>query len=160
MTLVELVSNKIGLGFDCLLVRVTGYSLITWVYNRAAGIGYIHSLLLTTTGARTGRSRRAVLPYFMDGDRYVIVGSNGGGPNDPHWTTNLRAHPDVEICVERRPQMARAEVASGEQRERLWQAITKGRGPYAYYQKQAKPREIPVVVLIPTHAGASAEISS
>jgi len=149
VTLVDLVSNRVGLGLDRLLVRLTGYSFVTWVYNRASGVGYIHSLLLTTTGAKTGRTRRAVLPYHVDGERFVIVGSNGGAKRDPHWAVNLRTHLEAEIHVARRRRPIRAHIAAGEERERLWQAITKGRGPYAYYQKTAAPREIPVVVLSP-----------
>jgi len=149
VTLVDFVSNPIGLGLDRMLVRLSGYSFVTWVYNRASGVGYIHSLLLTTTGAKTGHTRRAVLPYHVDGDRYVIVGSNGGAKRDPHWAVNLRAHPEAVVHVARRRRSVTAHVATGEERERLWREITKGRGPYAYYQKSAAPREIPVAMLSP-----------
>lgn len=149
MTLIDLVSNPIGLRLDKLLVRLTGYSFVTWVYNRASGVGYIHSLLLTNTGAKSGSLRRAVLPYYEDGERFVIVGSNGGAKRDPHWAVNLRRHPEAVVHVARRRRAVRAHIAAGEERERLWGEITKGRGPYAYYQKTAAPREIPVVVLSP-----------
>ena len=149
MTLVDLVSNPVGLALDRLLVRLCGYSFVTWVYNRASGVGYIDSLLLTSTGSKTGRRRRAVLPYHVDGERFVIVGSNGGSQRDPHWAVNLRANPQAEIHVRRRRRAVTAHVAAGEERERLWQTITRGRGPYAWYQQTAAPREIPVVVLAP-----------
>ena len=149
MTLIDLVSNPLGLGLDRLGVRLSGYSFVTWVYNRASGVGYIQSLLLTSIGAKTGRRRRAVLPYYSDGERFVIVGSNGGAKRDPHWAVNLRAHPEAEVHVSRRRHAVTAHFSAGEERELLWGAITKGRGPYAYYQKAAAPREIPVVVLSP-----------
>ena len=149
MTLIDLVSNKVGLGIDCWLVRLIGFSFVTWVYNRAAGISYVHCLLLTNRGAKTGLRRTAVLPYYVDGARYVIVGSNGGAKQDPHWAHNLRAHSDATIHVARRRLNVTAHIAEGEERAGLWQAITRGRGPYAYYQKTATPRVIPVVVLSP-----------
>ena len=149
MSLVELVSNRFFMAVDRLLVRFTGYSLVSHVYARATGLGYLSSLLLTTTGARSGRTRRAVLPYYRDGERLVVVGSNGGIRRDPMWVGNLRTHPDARVHVARRPMEVRAHIAEGEERERLWSSITKGRGPYAAYQKSAQPRVIPVVVLAP-----------
>ena len=92
---------------------------------------------------------RMVLPYYVDGERYVIVGSNGGAANDPSWAHNLRASPEATVHVARKRIPVDAHIADGEERERLWQAITRGRGPYAYYQKQAGARSIPVVVLTP-----------
>lgn len=147
MTLAELVSNRVGLAVDRLLVRWTGYSFVSWAYGRALGTGYLPSLLLATTGAKTGRRRTAVLPYYVDGDRWVIVGSNGGAPTDPSWAVNLRAHPVADIWVGRTHVAVRAYIASGDERARLWQDITKGRGAYARYQRMAQPREIPFVVL-------------
>jgi len=147
VSLVALVSNRFFLALDCLLVRFTGYSLVSHVYGRAVGTGYLSSLLLTTTGARSGRRRRAVLPYYRDGERLVIVGSNGGSRRDPMWVWNLRAEPRARVHLARRSMEVTAHVAEGEERTRLWESITRGRGPYAAYQKRAHPRIIPVVVL-------------
>ena len=57
------------------------------------------TLLLTTIGRRTGRTRRTPLIYGRDGDRYVVVASAGGQPNHPAWYLNLRADPRVRIQV-------------------------------------------------------------
>ncbi|TMD29459.1 MAG: nitroreductase family deazaflavin-dependent oxidoreductase, partial [Chloroflexi bacterium] len=46
-------------------------------------------MLLTTTGARTGRPRNAIVTYTRDGDRYVIAGSKSGAPTHPAWFHNL-----------------------------------------------------------------------
>lgn len=150
MTLVHLVSNRPSLALDRLLVRFTGISFITWVYMRAAGISYIPTLLLRTTGARTGRGRSAVLPYYRDGTRFLLVGSNGGAKVDPGWVCNLRANSHATIFVRRHALSVVAAIAAGAERERLWHSITGGRGPYAQYQAWARPRELPIVILTPS----------
>ncbi|WP_233712127.1 nitroreductase/quinone reductase family protein [Kribbella turkmenica] len=54
-------------------------------------------LLLTTTGARSGRPHTAILGYYPDGDRVLVVGSAGGGPKHPDWYHNLMANPEVTV---------------------------------------------------------------
>ncbi len=56
-------------------------------------------LLLTTTGRKTGEERTTPLIYAEDGDRYVIVASKGGAPEDPGWYRNLEKTPEVELQV-------------------------------------------------------------
>ncbi len=98
-------------------------------------------LLLTTRGARSGQPRTAPVMYVMDGDRPVVFASNIGAPRHPGWYRNLVADPNitVEIGSERFP--ATAVVASGEERERLWQMF-----PFPEHQERTR-RQIPVVVL-------------
>jgi F420H(2)-dependent quinone reductase len=57
------------------------------------------SLLLRTTGAKSGQARTTALAYTRDGDDYVIAASNGGAPRSPGWYYNLKANPDAEINV-------------------------------------------------------------
>jgi deazaflavin-dependent oxidoreductase (nitroreductase family) len=103
-------------------------------------------LLLTTTGHKTGRARTVPLPYFRDGARYVLVASFGGNAQNPAWVTNLSTHPEVRIQVGRRRMAARAQVASGAERERIWSQITTDYPRYRVYQQKTE-REIPLVVL-------------
>jgi deazaflavin-dependent oxidoreductase (nitroreductase family) len=56
-------------------------------------------LLLTTTGAKTGRTRLAVLANLSVEGRMIIVGSLGGAPNHPDWVHNLRANPGAHVEV-------------------------------------------------------------
>jgi deazaflavin-dependent oxidoreductase (nitroreductase family) len=96
-----------------------------------------------------------VLPYDEDGDRYLVVGSHGGRPTDPIWALNVRAHPEVRVRpADRRWRFARAHVAQGAERERLWRAITV-QGAYRYYERAAHPRVIPVVVVEPVDPRAA-----
>jgi deazaflavin-dependent oxidoreductase (nitroreductase family) len=103
-------------------------------------------LLLTTTGRTSGEKRTVPLIYAQDGDRYVIVASKGGAPEHPGWYQNLDKTPTVELQVKDEVFRARARLAKGEERERLWKLANT---VWKYYDDYAKktPREIPVVVL-------------
>ena len=103
-------------------------------------------LLLTTTGRRTGRQSTTPLIYAEDGDRYVIVASQGGAPEHPGWYRNLAKKPEVEVQVEDEVFYARARTADGEERERLWRKANEIWPHYDEYAKRTD-RVIPVVVL-------------
>lgn len=106
----------------------------------------VPTLLLTTTGRRSGEQRTTPLIYGQDGDRYVVVASKGGAPQHPAWYLNLSAQPAVELQVAAERFRARARTAAPNERERLW-TLMAGIWP-AYDDYQAKTeREIPVVVL-------------
>jgi deazaflavin-dependent oxidoreductase (nitroreductase family) len=104
------------------------------------------SLLLTTRGRRSGDLRRTALFYGKDGDRYLLVASNGGSPTHPAWYLNLAAHPEVELQVGADRFAAMASTASGDERARLFELMASIFLPYNEYQAKAG-REIPVVVL-------------
>ena len=103
-------------------------------------------LLLTTTGRKTGEPRTTPLIYAQDGDRYVIVASNGGDPEHPGWYENLSKDPNVELQVLDDVFAARARTAEGEERERLWRLANTVWKHYDEYQTRTD-RQIPVVVL-------------
>ena len=154
--LIPWISNPRGLAVDRWLVRATGHSLVGRVYLRAGGFALRPHLLLETSHWRSGARRTVVLPYSEDGGRYLVVGSHGGRPTDPIWALNLRAQPEVRVrAADRRWRRARAHVAQGAERERLWRAIT-AEGAYRYYERAAHPRVIPVVVVEPVDPGAAA----
>jgi proline iminopeptidase len=89
------------------------------------------------------------LIYGEAGDSYVIIASKGGLPSHPIWYLNLLANPDCELMVGPRSLSARARVAEGEERERLWKQMAEMYPPYNEYQERAGARTIPVVVLDP-----------
>jgi len=103
-------------------------------------------LLLTTKGRKSGNETTTPLIYERDGDRFVIVASKGGMPENPGWYLNLVANPEVELQVEDEVFPARARTAEGEERERLWALVNRQWPDYDEYQKKTD-REIPVVVL-------------
>jgi deazaflavin-dependent oxidoreductase (nitroreductase family) len=109
-----------------------------------AGVpGIVPCLLLTTIGRRSGEKRTSPLFYGRAGDAYVIIGSKGGAATHPGWYLNLRANPTAEVQVAREHFTVRARVATGQEREHLFEQMAP---PYRDYQQKTK-RELPVVVL-------------
>jgi deazaflavin-dependent oxidoreductase (nitroreductase family) len=90
--------------------------------------GHLHqgmtTLLLSTRGRRSGRLRRTALIYGQDGDRYLIVASNGGSANHPAWYLNLSDDPGVEVQVGPDKFAARARTATAEEKPELWRKMT------------------------------------
>jgi deazaflavin-dependent oxidoreductase (nitroreductase family) len=108
----------------------------------------VPSLMLTTTGRKSGEKFMFPLFYGEIGDSYIIVASKGGAPKHPVWYLNILANPEVEVQVGTRKLKAHARTAMGEERARLWEKALEFWPPYADYQKKTE-REIPVVVLDP-----------
>ena len=106
----------------------------------------VPTLLLTTTGRRTGRSLMLPLIYGTHGDHYVVVASKGGRPQHPGWYVNLVAEPTVQVQVGAERFTARARTASGDERAALWTRMAEIWPPYNEYQTRTD-RQIPVVVL-------------
>ncbi len=119
-----------------------------WDSTPLGGPGVLPTLLLTTTGRKSGEPRSLPLIYGEFGDRYVVVASKGGLPNHPLWYRNLEAAPECQLKVGAKPVSARARVAEGAEREELWAKMVEIYAPYSDYQK-ATERTIPVVVLDP-----------
>jgi deazaflavin-dependent oxidoreductase (nitroreductase family) len=103
-------------------------------------------LLLTTTGARSGRRRTTPLAHTRDGNRYVVIASKGGAPSNPDWFRNVVAKPEVTVEVGGESFDARASVPTGSERKRLYDAQAALMPNFAEYQRKTA-REIPVVVL-------------
>jgi deazaflavin-dependent oxidoreductase (nitroreductase family) len=106
-------------------------------------------LVLTTTGARTGQRRRALLFFSMDGADYVIAGTASGSTRDPAWLHNLEANPTPSVEVDGRQFEASATIAEGAERDRLWQEHLDAQPQLAAHAEQAG-RTIPMVRLTPT----------
>jgi proline iminopeptidase len=106
----------------------------------------VPSLLLTTTGRKSGEKYIVPLHYGAYGKSIIIVASKGGAPEHPSWYKNLQSNPEAEVQVGTKTIKVKARTASGEERAKLWQEALKFWPPYADYQKKAL-REIPVVVL-------------
>jgi deazaflavin-dependent oxidoreductase (nitroreductase family) len=107
-------------------------------------------MLLTTVGARSGTERISPVMYHRDGERYIVVASKGGAPENPDWYNNLKANPvaRVEVGTEMGTESfeVRASEAEGEERDRLYAervAIAPGFGEY----ERQTSRKIPVMIL-------------
>jgi len=106
----------------------------------------VTTLLLTTTGRRTGLARTTPLIYGRAGERYLVVASRGGAPAHPSWYDNLVAQPIVQVQVMADRFKARARTATAAERPALWKTMAAIWPPYDEYQ-QRTAREIPVVIL-------------
>src|SRR6478736_4517352 len=104
------------------------------------------TLLLTTTGRRSGEQRTTPLIYGTDNGGYMVVASKGGSDEPPAWYLNLREHPEVEVQVRDDVFRARARDATDEEKPALWSKMTEQWPDYDAYQQKTE-REIPVVVL-------------
>jgi deazaflavin-dependent oxidoreductase (nitroreductase family) len=107
------------------------------------------SLLITTTGRRSGLPRTQPLLYATDGGAYVVVGSNWGQENHPAWSTNLLADPVARVTLGDQEFGVRATLATGADRERLWQIVQPVWPGYAAYAERAESREIRIFRLTP-----------
>jgi len=125
-----------------------------FLYERSDGrtghrmIG-VPTLLLRSTGRRSGAPRCNALVYATDGSSYVLVASNGGSDQAPGWLFNVRAEPAVEVQVGRRriPAQARVLERGDADYDRLWRLVNdNNHGRYDAYQAGTR-RPIPLVVV-------------
>jgi deazaflavin-dependent oxidoreductase (nitroreductase family) len=127
-------------------VATDGADGYMWDARLGGGKGFVPTLLLTTTGRKSGRALTLPLIFGQFGEDYVIVASKGGAPAHPAWYLNLQAQPEVGLQIKGDKFQALARTAQGEERAKLWPKMVEIYGPYADYQTKTA-REIPVVVL-------------
>lgn len=104
------------------------------------------TLLLTTTGRKSGEPRTTPLIYAPQGEAYTVVASKGGSDAPPAWYLNLEANPAVEVQIKGELFKARARTASAEEKPQMWQTMASEWPAYDTYQQNTS-RSIPVVVL-------------
>jgi deazaflavin-dependent oxidoreductase (nitroreductase family) len=98
-------------------------------------------LVLTTTGAKSGKERTTVVGFRKDGDRIVAIASGNGAPKHPAWYLNLQARPIATVEVGPDKFKVRARTARPEEREHLKRVVS-----YIEQQQTLTTREIPIVV--------------
>lgn len=101
------------------------------------------TLLLTTTGAKSGLPRTTPLLYARDGDALVVVGSNFGQARHPAWTGNLLAHPQAVVTMAGRDIPVVATQLQGEDAERAYASMEALARTYTEYRARTD-REIRV----------------
>jgi deazaflavin-dependent oxidoreductase (nitroreductase family) len=103
-------------------------------------------LILTTTGAKSGKQRTHPLVYLPDGDRLIVFASKGGAPTSPDWYHNLVANPTATVELGNETFDVKATVLTGEERDRIFAKQAEQMPGFAEYQAKTT-RTIPVVVL-------------
>src|SRR6202034_4273196 len=129
-------------------IATNGEDGYLWDASIGGGKGMVPTLLLTTTGRKSGRVLTLPLIFGRSGANYVVVASKGGAPAHPAWYLNLQANPEVQLQVKADKFTALAHTADAEERAKLWPKMVEIYGPYAQYQAKTD-RQIPVVVLKP-----------
>ena len=119
-----------------------------WDASLGGGKGMVPTLLLTTTGRKSGNALTLPLIFGRAGPSYVVVASKGGAPAHPAWYLNLQANPEVQVQVKGEKFTARAHTAEAAERATLWPKMVAIYEPYEQYQTKTD-RQIPVVVLTP-----------
>jgi deazaflavin-dependent oxidoreductase (nitroreductase family) len=114
---VILFTRKVVVPADRVVARLTRGRLVTF------GLRELPTLVLTTTGRRSGKPRAAPILYLADGDAWVVAGSNFGQEHHPAWSANLLANPDATINVRGREIAVHAHLAEGAERVRLLSAL-------------------------------------
>ncbi len=103
-------------------------------------------LLLTSTGAKTGRKHTTPVMYLADGDRLLVFASKAGAPTNPAWYHNLLANPEATVEVGEEKFQAKASVLQGEERDRFYEEQASLYPGFREYQEKTS-RVIPVVAL-------------
>jgi deazaflavin-dependent oxidoreductase (nitroreductase family) len=116
-------------------------------------VGYIWNgvptLLLTTTGRKSGQPRTTPLIHARDGGDYLVVASMGGAPQHPQWYLNLVANASAQIQDRSDHIDVTARTAGEDEKARLWKIVAEQWPNYDVYQSRTD-RVIPVVVLSPS----------
>lgn len=102
--------------------------------------------LLTTRGRKSGEERTIAIIFTQVGDRYAIVASKGGAPEDPHWYRNLLADPHVKLQIKGEKFDGIARTAQGAEHDELWAASCAQWPNYDAYQARTT-RRIPIAVI-------------
>ena len=103
-------------------------------------------VIVNHTGAKSGKTFSTPLAFTRDGDKYVIIASMGGAPNNPSWYHNLVAHPEVTLELPNERFKAKATEVKGAERDRLFAAQAKMMPQFNDYAKKTS-RKIPVFTL-------------
>ncbi|MEU4573840.1 nitroreductase family deazaflavin-dependent oxidoreductase [Nonomuraea sp. ATR24] len=103
-------------------------------------------VLLTTTGAKSGKPTTTPVMYLKDGDRYVIIASNAGADHHPAWYHNLRANPVATAEIGTETFEVKAEFVEGAERDELYARMVAVAATFAEYEARTT-RRIPVVAL-------------
>ncbi|ETB22253.1 nitroreductase family deazaflavin-dependent oxidoreductase [Mycobacterium avium] len=125
----------------------------TWMYRVSRGKwgGTFQKrpvALLTTTGRKTGQPRVSPLLYLGEGDRVILVASQGGRDKHPLWYLNLKANPKVSVQIKDEVLQLQARDATPEEREQYWPKLVAMYPSFDDYQSWTD-RVIPVVICDP-----------
>ena len=110
----------------------------------ASAVSGLPVVMLTSTGAKSGRESTVPLLGFEEGDAVILIASNYGQAHHPAWFYNMRAHPQARLVVRGRRREVVAEEVESPERERYLAVAAVAYPGYRRYERRAAPRRISV----------------
>jgi deazaflavin-dependent oxidoreductase (nitroreductase family) len=125
------------------------YRLTGGRHTFASLVSGIPVVMLTTTGARSGRPRTVPVLGLPTDEGLAVIASNFGQRRQPAWYYNLRANPEGSVAVDGQSRRFRAVQAEGDRRRRIWDEGLRVYPGWSQYERRAQNRRITVFVLDP-----------
>jgi deazaflavin-dependent oxidoreductase (nitroreductase family) len=123
------------------------YRLTKGRHTFASLLSGLPVVMLTTTGAKSGRPRTVPVLGLPDEGELAVIASNFGQRHHPAWYYNLRANPEGEVTVDGDSRRFRAVEVEGERRDRIWETALTLYPGWAAYERRASNRKIRIFVL-------------
>ena len=133
------ILSRIGPLIDRPLMKLSG--------GRVATTAMYPTLLLTTTGRKSGEPRTAPLLFIEHGDDQAIIGTRFGSTSHPAWYLNLQANPEASVLLNGEEFSIRAREANEQERAEIWERATKIYGGFEKYLSRVGDRVIPILIL-------------
>jgi deazaflavin-dependent oxidoreductase (nitroreductase family) len=136
--------------FPLWLIRLFTWSNVI-IYRLSSGrvwnsMANLPLIFITTIGRKSGRRVTFPIGTFVDGERFIIIASNGGQDRHPAWFYNMQAQPQVEVEYGGQRFQARATITAEPERTALWDRVVERAPAYNNYLKATR-RVIPVIIL-------------
>jgi len=143
----KLASSRLGAAVFRRALHYVDRPLLRWTRGRFATTVGLPTLLLTTTGRKSGQPRSSPLLYMRLGEDFAVIGTYYGSAKHTAWYLNLRANPNAKILLDGEELSVVAREADAREREVIWAQATQVYGGYEKYKARIKDREIPILLL-------------
>ena len=151
--MIPIVTSRVGASFFRRVMHRIDVPLLRLTCGRFSSASRYPVLLLTTTGAKSGKKRTIPLLYVERGESVAVIGTRFGSTKHPGWYHNLRARPEATVTIKGKSMMCSAREAEGDERAEIWNEATQIYSGYEKYAPHAN-RKIPVMVLTPVSEDA------
>ena len=146
--MIPIVTSRVGASFFRRVMHRIDVPLLRLTGGRISFASSYPVLLLTTTGAKSGKPRTIPLLYVRRGESVAVIGTRFGSTKHPGWYHNLRARPEATVTIKGESMVCGAREAEGDERGEIWDEATQIYSGYEKYAPRAN-RKIPVMVLTP-----------
>lgn len=143
----KFASSRFGAAIFRRVLHRIDRPLLRWTRGRFATTVGFPTLLLTTTGRKSGQPRSSPLLYIRFGENLAVIGTCYGSEKHPAWYLNLKANPNANIMLHGEEFPVIAREADPREREVIWSQATQVYGGYEKYKARIKDREIPILIL-------------